>query len=141
MKYSLSFIITCIIWLISSNAHGALYTYQLEGKQLLQADFSEYFPQLYVFNAEGDLFFISGGMKGNAIGDLQDLMKKLDSEKLERLEKRQILEENDKWKEIFHRLSIKIQQPGFYDLLNKGKLAVIGIILSPKDYPHCRPCV
>ena len=74
---------SCVLWLLAAgHAHGAVHTYEIAGKHLIQADFPDYFPQLYVFNSQGDLFYMSGEARGNALGDLRTLMHDLDANKL-----------------------------------------------------------
>lgn len=140
MKKILALFTLVSILLVAANANSDMLTYELKANKLTELGFSDYFPQLYVFNARGQLFFISGGMEGDAIHDLQVLMSNLDEEKISRLKKRPSLAKHVKQQEIFQSLPQKIQQPGLKDLFGKGKLLVLSIILSTEDYTHCKPC-
>ena len=133
-------IIFVALFILASIAQAEYQEHQMNGNELMNIGFNKFFPHLYVFNKDGDIFVAVGGDEGNAAGLLKEFMRNLDDSKITRLGKRPPLPNHADWKKKFHELSTHFSQDGFAKLLKQEKMTVVGFVLSPDDFPHCGGC-
>ncbi len=134
------FIIFVALFTLASIAHSEYQEQQLKGDELTNIGFNKFFPHLYVFNKDGDIFVAVGGNEGDAAGLLKEFMGNLDDSKITRLGKRPPLPNHADWERKFHELSTHLTRDGFEKLLKQGKMTIVGFVLSPDDFPHCGGC-
>ncbi|HID46861.1 MAG TPA: hypothetical protein EYP34_14055 [Chromatiaceae bacterium] len=121
-------------------ARAEIHQYSIQKKNLTELGFPISFPQLYFFNGERDLFYITGGGRGDAIGDLQTFASGLDKKKIARMSQRPPVADHALWNDRFKALSKQLlpaRQSLFYD---HARVTLVGLILDLQDYPRCTPC-
>ena len=136
----ISFVLLFISCVAIGGARAELLQFPVVDGHVADAGFPVSFPQLYFFNANRKLFYVTGGGAGDAVSDLKIFAKGLDKKKLQRMANRAPIGRHADWARRFSQLDKLLGTPDGALFSNAASVTLIGFILDPVDYPHCSPC-